>query len=308
MPRAATGRPRHSGAVTRRTELDSGLGEVFRVGDARRLGATPNRLRAGDLARPFHGVRTRGDVEPLRAFAPRLRPGDRFSHTTAARLWGAPVPSEHESGIHVSTAVGARARTRGCVGHISRDPRWVMRHGLPASTPAQVVVECATQLPLDALVALCDHLVLDPRVLDPADIRPHVGRAALGEELARLRGLGVRKARRAYAECRDGAESPMETRLRLLVTRAGLPDPVCGFELTRPGGRSVGWFDLAWPEHRVIAEYDGDQHRTSSAQYEKDIRRFDSASELGWTVIRVRRRGVLTDPSETIARVRRALR
>jgi hypothetical protein len=95
----------------------------------------------------------------------------------------------------------------------------------------------------------------------------------------------------------------METRLRLLLAASGLPEPVCGYELRDEGRRSVGWFDLAWPEYRVIAEYDGDGHRVSTEQYDKDITRFDRADELGWKVVRVRSRGVLVTPGATVSRV-----
>jgi very-short-patch-repair endonuclease len=57
----------------------------------------------------------------------------------------------------------------------------------------------------------------------------------------------------------------------------------------------------------VIAEYDGDIHRTSTRQYERDIGRFDAAAELGWRVVRVRKRGVLVAPEDTVRRVTRAL-
>ena len=98
----------------------------------------------------------------------------------------------------------------------------------------------------------------------------------------------------------------METALRLLVTRAGIPEPICGFELL-DGRRRIGWFDLAWPEFKVIAEYDGDGHRTSAYQYDRDIQRFDDAAEIEWKVVRVRKRGILVSPAETVRRVTRAL-
>lgn len=281
---------------------------MFTVGDALARGVTADRLRSSDLETAFHGIRTRGRVPVLRAYAPRLRSGDRFSHTTAAQLWGAPLPRAREGEVHVAAFGRERPRARGCIGHESNLGESVARYGLPSSGPAQTVIECATTLELDDVVAICDFLVLDPRVLDPLDVRPHISRAELGRELRERRGSGVRNARRAFALCRDGVESPMETRLRLLLTRAGVPEPTCGFELRRQGGTSIGWFDLAWPDLRVIAEYDGDGHRTSTSQYERDIRRFDEATEEGWRVIRVRKRGVLVNRDDTIARVERALR
>lgn len=94
----------------------------------------------------------------------------------------------------------------------------------------------------------------------------------------------------------------METALRLILADAGLPEPECGYPLS-----GIGWLDLAWPEYRVLAEYDGDQHRTSTGQYERDILRFDLAADLDWRVIRVRKRGVLVDPDATVRRVTAAL-
>ena len=94
----------------------------------------------------------------------------------------------------------------------------------------------------------------------------------------------------------------METRLRFVARDAGLPEPVLQHPLDDARGR-IGWFDLAWPERRLIAEYDGDGHRTSTWQYERDIERFDRAHAIGWHVLRVRARGVLRDPATTRERL-----
>lgn len=161
-------------------------------------------------------------------------------------------------------------------------------------------------LPLAALVAIGDHLVLDPRVLDPHDERPHIRLDELRRAVADATGRGIRTARAAAALVRDGVESPRETDLRLLVYELGLPEPVCGYLVHDREGREIGYFDLVWPERRIIVEYDGDQHRTSTHQYDRDIRRFDRATEAGYRVIRVRARGLGVDREETIARLRRA--
>lgn len=287
--------------------LNPALGTAFRVGDALGEGVSRSRLRRSDLVSPFHGVRAVHGVSRVRAYVPRLRPGDRFSHTTAAALWGAPLPRAVRDDLHVSSTKAQRPRTKHCTGHRSRAIGHSVRDGLPVSAPAQMLIECAGILALDDLVAIADHLLLDPRVLDPHDPRPHATRVQLEAGLAQAHGSGVRRARHAVGLAREGVESPMETLLRLVLERAGIPPAVCGFELVRPGGRTVGWFDLAWPDRRVIAEYDGDQHRTSTRQYDRDIRRFDDAAELGWRVVRVRSRGILHDPEDTVRRVRRAL-
>jgi len=264
-------------------------------------------MRGRDLSRPFHGVRTTRTVPAAEAYAPRLRAGDRFSHTTAAEFWGAPVPQGFEGKVHVTATRAQRPRARGCVGHEAAPAPAIRRGGFPVSDPAQTLIECATLLGFDDVVAIADHLILDPRVLDPSDPRPHASRDELAAALADSRGHGVRAARSALALAREGVESPMETRLRLLLRRAGFPDPRCGYELRRADGSTIGWFDLAWPERRVIAEYDGDLHRTSTRQYERDIRRFDDAAEIGWRVVRIRQHGILMAPADTVRRIGRAL-
>jgi hypothetical protein len=276
----------------------------FRVRDARADGIGRGRLRGGDLLRPFHGVRSSEHADPERSYAPLLRPDERFSHLSAARLWGAPLPAWAQQ-VHVTARAGTRARSQGVAGHVSVHGETVRRQGLPTSAPVSLFLELAALLDLPDLVAVGDHLVLDPRVLDPADPRPFTTREQLLLGAAQHSMRGVRRARAAAELVRPGAESPMETRLRLLAGDAGLPEPALQYEL-RDGRRRVGWFDLAWPERRLIAEYDGDGHRTSTRQYERDIERFDAAHELGWHVVRVRAHGLLTRPEATRHRLRAA--
>jgi len=299
--------------MTQRTPLDPELDAVFRVADALARGHSASRLRGADLLRPYRGVRMRepaagsAPVAAALGYAPLLRPGDRFSGPTAAALWGAPLPHDDHP-VHVTAGAGlTRPRRVGVVGHDGPDAAPAIRGGLPVSPPALAFLECAGVLELPDLVAVGDHLVLDPHVLDPHDIRPHLGLAELRAELAARTGRGIRLAREAAELVREGVESRRETLLRLLVLAAGLPEPECGVMVHDVRGREIGWFDLVWPEFRVIAEYDGDQHRTSSYQYDRDIRRFDRATEAGYRVIRVRARGLGPDRAETIDRIRRAL-
>lgn len=281
----------------------------FSTAAARADGIGRGRLASANLARPFHGVRSAGEHSRLSSFAPRLREGDRFSHTSAAELWGAPLPSRIGRSVHVTATHGlTRPRVRGVIGHESTFDTYAIRFGVPTSDAATTFVELAGQLDERELTAVGDHLILDPRVLDPEDWRPHTTMRDLWAAIEREPVRGVRLARRALARVRSGVESPKETELRLLLEDAGLPRAHCGYELHDPRGRSIGWFDLAWPEFRVIAEYDGDQHRTSRHQYDRDIARFDAAADIDWRVIRVRAAALRDRRNETVDRVRRALR
>ncbi|MCU1405843.1 MAG: hypothetical protein JWQ43_2146, partial [Glaciihabitans sp.] len=54
-------------------------------------------------------------------------------------------------------------------------------------------------------------------------------------------------------------------------------------------GLWLGRADLVYPRWRTIVEYDGDQHRADTRQYEKDITRMETFADQGWNVVRVRR-------------------
>src|SRR5437763_2529072 len=53
----------------------------------------------------------------------------------------------------------------------------------------------------------------------------------------------------------------METRLRLLLVRAGLPRPQAQAELRDERGHLVARADLYYPSHRLAIEYGGGTHR-----------------------------------------------
>ena len=198
-------------------------------------------------------------------------------------------------------------RARGIEGHRSEFGSVVERGGFPASDAATTFVELASLLDANELVAVGDYLIHSPRVLDPHDIRPHATLDELRAAIERHPARGVATARRALARVRHGVESARETELRLLFEDAGLPRAECGYQLLDSRGKPIGWFDLAWPQWQAIAEYDGDQHRTSTRQYDRDISRFDAAAEEDWRVVRVRDSG-LRHPHDTVERVERALR
>ena len=54
-------------------------------------------------------------------------------------------------------------------------------------------------------------------------------------------------------------------------------------------------------------EYDGDQHRTDTRQFDRDVLRLEGVAFNGWTVVRVVGRSFLREKDACIAQVRRAL-
>jgi hypothetical protein len=113
---------------------------------------------------------------------------------------------------------------------------------------------------------------------------------------------GLRQLNRVLSLVDPGSESPKETWLRLLLIRAGLPQPATQIKVVDGGW--VARLDMGWAELKVAVEYDGGHHYTDRRQYLKDIRRLEKLQELGWIVVRV----VAEDRwAEVIRRVRNAV-
>uniref|UniRef100_A0A942Y7K5 DUF559 domain-containing protein n=1 Tax=Neobacillus citreus TaxID=2833578 RepID=A0A942Y7K5_9BACI len=256
------------------------LERAFRVTEARDLGVPASRLRRSDLRRPTHGVRAGrdGGASLVDALALVLRRDQRFSHLTAADIWGLPSPRDHEHArgpVHVATVgTAALMRRRGVVAHRVRDSDTVVHRGLAVSSPARTWAECAMLLGFRDLVAMGDHLV---------------GRASLAsvDDLAhalRPRGHGVVLARAALAAIRVGSESPMETGMRLDIVEAGFPEPSLNVDVHDDDGQFLGRVDMCWPGVRIALEYDGDHHRSRDA-FRHDQRRANGFAVNGWLVI-----------------------
>jgi very-short-patch-repair endonuclease len=49
----------------------------------------------------------------------------------------------------------------------------------------------------------------------------------------------------------------------------------------------VAVLDMGWEEIKVAVEYDGDDHRANRRRFNKDIRRQEAVTNLGWINVRV---------------------
>lgn len=282
-------------------------GRPFRVREALHRGVSVGRLRSRALLRPFHGIRawTRPTTHEQRARAvlPRLRADQVFSHTTAAAILGVPLPRrlERDPRIHVTTLGTDQAiRVRGTVGHRARGGRVRIVHsGTAALThPADTFIALATLLSRDELIVVGDALV---GWLGWCD------RAELVAAARRYRGArGIRRVRAALEEIRPGSRSPGETRLRLALTRRGLPQPALNHDVV-VDGRWVACVDLAYPAARVAIEYESDLHRTDDRTFRKDLTRGEYLKDVGWWLVRATADDVGRNVEVFVSRVRRLI-
>jgi G:T-mismatch repair DNA endonuclease (very short patch repair protein) len=134
-------------------------------------------------------------------------------------------------------------------------------------------VRLAASLRGDDAVVAVDQMVASGMV----DLEPVRAVAATG------RGPGSARARTVCGLADGLAGSPQESRLRLLIHRSGLPLPVAQFRVM-DGDRFIARVDFAWPDRKVVVEYDGLWH-AESGQFARDRRRLNELRAAGWTVV-----------------------
>jgi hypothetical protein len=115
------------------------------------------------------------------------------------------------------------------------------------------------------------------------------------------------RAHRAALLVREGVDSPMESRLRMLLVLAGLPEPTVNYREYDEHGNVIRRYDLSYPQLKLIIEYDGRQHAESEQQWDHDIDRREDLDDDGWRILIVRSKDIYRRPSRTIERVRRQL-
>jgi hypothetical protein len=103
----------------------------------------------------------------------------------------------------------------------------------------------------------------------------------------------------------DGrSESPPESWVRVACIRAGLPIPAPQY-VVLAGGEFLGRVDLAWPEARLIVEYEGAYH-FEDGQIRRDDERYRRLAAAGWQVIRLSAAD-LRDMASVVSRIAEAL-
>jgi very-short-patch-repair endonuclease len=99
----------------------------------------------------------------------------------------------------------------------------------------------------------------------------------------------------------------MESRLRMLLVLAGLPEPEVNVQIRDEHGTVLMRVDLCYPAARLAIEYDGRHHVELERQWERDVERRDDLDD-GWRMLTVTSKGIYKEPGATIDRVWRALR
>ncbi|MET0767000.1 MAG: hypothetical protein ABWY50_05095 [Aeromicrobium sp.] len=272
----------------------------FTIAQALAAGITVEMLRGPCYRRLFRGVYIAVQVELtfvgwLQAVV-LVAPRDAvISHTSALRLYGLAMGSDRP--FHVSTRTSTHSRHRQITTHrrLGRIT-YRLRSGLPVTEPNRTIVDIATKVSWIELIQAAEFMI-HQRFTTLDDL----AQFAITQHLD-----GVLRTRRALALIREGAESPMETLVRLMIVFARLPEPACNVDIFDAAGRFVARSDLVYEAFGVVVEYDGWYHERLAGQRRRDILRRERLEAAGWRVI-VITAGDLQDKREIVHRVHRAL-
>jgi very-short-patch-repair endonuclease len=273
----------------------------FRVVEARQAGLERWHLEGASWRRVSRGMYVWAGIPEttigrLAAASRRLPGAAAFSGLTAAWLHGLDVPAcdpievTVPSGLDMSARAGMRIRRAGL-----DDVDVVQVRGFPATRIVRTIAEICGRLSLTEAVVVADAALHGRRVtiaelVSWADSR--YGRA------------GTRRLRRVIEFAEPSAESPMESRLRMLLVLGGLPRPKAQVSLHDRDGRFVARPDLYYEHVRLGIEYDGSVHRSSLVE---DDRRQNKLLRAGVRLLRFTAGDVLKNPTSVLAHVRDAL-
>lgn len=298
-----------TGVLLRRDAIESGIDD----------NALARAVKTGRIVRLRQGAYALGPVWAsadeigryrLLIHAVRRQYGDdvAISHTSACIEQGGPNWGLDLSNVHMTSLFGIGERSaakvvhhRGVcrVGDITRlDDAWI-------TAPARTALDTACLASRESAVAVLDYFQQQKLTT----------REELEQVLASMTHTPDSLSLMPKLQLSDGkAESVGETRSRLLFKKTGLPAPVAQFEIRHPAGHVAGRVDFAWPERRVMLEFDGVtkylRNRRKGETIEQAVlrekTREDHLREItGWIMVRL----VWADlayPTETANRIFRA--
>ena len=197
---------------------------------------------------------------------------------------------------HVTNAGGAGKATTGITVHRRAiEPRdIVIRHGIPCTSAARTVFDCAISLPLEALEDL----------LMAADAARILDRRRLEELIGESRGRpGTRKL--LYLTGADPAEtrSINERRMLAVCRRFGIDEPLVNHRIDV--GARIFYADFCWPELRLVVEADSWRWHGGRQASEDDADRDQLLSMAGWRVVRFTRDQIKRETERTGKRLLR---
>ncbi|WP_311446490.1 DUF559 domain-containing protein [uncultured Rothia sp.] len=222
-----------------------------------------------------------------------------FSHKSAAVLWGLDL-------LTVPQMLDAYSRS-----HCATDRERIHRHktaispdevtrlpgtSIMVTTVARTLQDCARSMPFREAVVLADS-IMRRGLLEPCEVT---------EILLSLTGYGG-SAGPLLAQAVDASsESAGESLTRCLLMEHRLPLPVTQYPISCEGRNYR--VDFAWPEARVILEFDGEQKYVDHPGRDRQEAARDRAlTRTGWTVVHLTWADIFNKELEVVTHLRNLL-
>lgn len=210
---------------------------------------------------------------------------------TAAEMYG--FDTEPDDRLHI---LDPGIRIRPCpevmvhqrLGAPLRDVR-----GRLLTAPAWTAVEIARTLRRPRALA----------VLDAALHSKCCTHAGLFDAVDQQKGRrGIVEVRKLVQLADARAESPMESEARLVFIDGGLPMPELQYEIRDLHGK-LWRVDFAWPDAKLVAEYDSVEWHANSDAWRHDRMKSARLAECGWTTVPMVVDDVRKYPNELVRRI-----
>lgn len=233
-------------------------------------------VRLGDIVRVCHGVYALSQPDVTgRLAALDLMTGQRMvaCMNTAAKLHDFDV--EADPRVHVLDPAIRMRPTTDVVVHQRVGAPLVQIGDRLATAPAWTAVEVA-------------RMLRRPRALAVLDASLHVGACTVDDLRDAVCGQkgrrGIVRVRELVEHADGRAESPMESEARLVFIDGGLPPPELQYEIVDRCG-DLWRADFAWPDARLVAEYDSMQWHATPAALKHDRIKMARLQECGFSVV-----------------------
>lgn len=223
------------------------------------------------------------------------------SHRSALRLWGLRTIDDE---IEATVRYPRSSRVEGATIHRSADLRLdhvTFVEEIPVTNPVRTLCDAGLIFPEHEVRRMVSHALATDLVTrsDLWRFRIEVGRQGRN---------GVGRLHRVLEDLPSGAEraeSGPEVELLQICQSYGLPEPAVQFPIV-VGGRRYR-VDLAYPEARVLIEFDGYEAHADPTQFVDDRRRQNDLVLTGWSVLRFTYPDLRDGPAAVAAKIRQSI-
>ncbi|QIK64096.1 hypothetical protein G7068_13495 [Leucobacter viscericola] len=325
--------------------LPKGLNEVLSAAEAESAGISGRRLKHPDIVRITRGIYRRIDpertldqgqpesgleisnflkrksewqenqLELASAVSRHMPPKHFFCIRTAALLWKLPTFQDLNENLDIACLSPNRPLRRQGFNARRIDPRLatvvkLARSGILVTDPTSTWAMHADVLPLGDLVALGDAVIRHRRIPGTTRLErpPLADLADLEKMVAVGRRHGIDRLRQALPLLSTKSASVPESHLRLELEPWGLPKVELDYDVYDGSGRLLGCSEFAFPKYKLALEYEGIDHRTKTAQWNRDIEKYRDYTQAGWEAIRVTSELLYTKQWKLRAQIIEALR